>query len=127
LQLYERASSYASSCGLILADTKFEFGLLPASSPSEEPSLILIDEALTPDSSRYWPLATYEAGRAQESFDKQYVRDYLVSQGYKKGLESGKEGASGWSMEPSVIEGTTKRYEEALHLLTAQTKKIIYK
>jgi len=115
LQLYERASSFALSRGLILADTKFEFGLLPASS---EPSLILIDEALTPDSSRYWPLATYEAGRAQESFDKQYVRDYLLAQGYKKGMEGGKDGTGGWSIESSVIEGTTRRYEEALHLLS---------
>lgn len=78
--------------------------------------VILIDELLTPDSSRYWPAASYAPGGSQPSFDKQYLRDWLVSSGFKKGLEEGPDG-QGWKMEEDVVEGTKKRYEEALHML----------
>ncbi|MCS6771145.1 MAG: phosphoribosylaminoimidazolesuccinocarboxamide synthase [Kiritimatiellae bacterium] len=77
LALYQRASEHAERCGLILADTKFEFGLA-------EGSLLLIDEVLTPDSSRYWPADSYAPGKSPPSFDKQYVRDYLESLGWNK-------------------------------------------
>ena len=73
--------------GLIIADTKFEFGLVDHGN-----ELILIDEALTPDSSRYRPLEGYAPGRGQPSFDKQYLRDWLTSQGFRKGLEDGPDG-----------------------------------
>lgn len=111
LELYKTASNYASTRGLILADTKFEFGTDLATG-----EVILIDELLTPDSSRYWPANQYEAGRPQPSFDKQFLRDWLTSSGFKKGLEGGLDG-SGWEMSPEVVEGTKKRYEEAWDLL----------
>ncbi|KAJ7797338.1 phosphoribosylaminoimidazole-succinocarboxamide synthase [Mycena olivaceomarginata] len=119
LALYTAASEHAHARGLILADTKFEFGLVPASGETQE--LILVDELLTPDSSRYWPAAGYEAGRAQPSFDKQYLRDWLVGAGFRKGLEAGPEGSGGkgWAIEESVVEGTRKRYEEVVAMLTA--------
>ncbi|EJD48249.1 phosphoribosylaminoimidazole-succinocarboxamide synthase [Auricularia subglabra TFB-10046 SS5] len=117
LELYKRANSYARTRGLILADTKFEFGLLPGHGDGAEPELILIDEVLTPDSSRYWPAADYEPGRSQSSFDKQYLRDWLVSQGFKKGLEAGLDG-NGWTIDGAVVEGTSKRYQEAVDMLT---------
>lgn len=116
LELYKRANAYARTRGLILADTKFEFGLLPAAGDAQ-PQLILIDEVLTPDSSRYWPAAEYKPGGPQPSFDKQYLRDWLVTQGFKKGLEAGKDG-TGWTIEESVVEGTSKRYQEAVDMLT---------
>ena len=111
LELYEAASDYAITKGLILADTKFEFGI-----DLTTEGVILIDELLTPDSSRYWPADQYEAGRPQPSFDKQYLRDWLTSSGFKKGLEDGLDG-KGWEMTPTVVEGTKKRYEEAWQLL----------
>ena len=77
LTLYQRAAEHAGPRGIIIADTKFEFGLL-----GEE--LIWIDEALTPDSSRFWPAGQYSPGKAQPSFDKQYVRDYLERIGWNK-------------------------------------------
>ena len=113
LDLYKAASDYAITKGLILADTKFEFGIDPATE-----GVILIDELLTPDSSRYWPADQYEAGRPQPSFDKQYLRDWLTSSGFKKGLEDGLDG-KGWNMTLAVVEGTKERYEEAWQLLTA--------
>ncbi len=113
LALYKEAASYARTRGLILADTKFEFGLV-----GDE--LILVDELLTPDSSRYWPAAEYKPGGPQASFDKQYLRDWLTQTGFRKGLEGGPEGrkGEGWVMEESVVEGTRKRYLEALEMLT---------
>ncbi len=105
LRLYTMGAEHALSRGLILADTKFEFGLLGG-----EP--ILIDEALTPDSSRYWPADGYQPGGPQPSFDKQFLRDFLES--------------SGWNKQPppprlpqAVIDGTAARYTEALRRLTA--------
>src|SRR4030095_2402984 len=76
LKLYAEGAAHAESCGIIVADTKFEFGLLPNDKPAHE-RVMLIDEALTPDSSRFWPKDTYQPGGAQPSFDKQFVRDYL--------------------------------------------------
>ena len=111
LELYQAASDYAITKGVILADTKFEFGM-----DLTTEDIILIDELLTPDSSRYWPADQYEAGRPQPSFDKQYLRDWLTSSGFKKGLEDGLDG-TGWDMSPAVVEGTKKRYEEAWQLL----------
>jgi phosphoribosylaminoimidazole-succinocarboxamide synthase len=118
LSLYEEAAAYALERGVILADTKFEFGLATptsASSPSAEEELILIDEALTPDSSRYWPADGYAPGRAQLSFDKQFLRDWLVATGFRKGLESGPQGreSEGWVMNDEVVRGTQERYVEA--------------
>jgi phosphoribosylaminoimidazole-succinocarboxamide synthase len=104
IALYRHAHSYALGQGLILADTKFEFGLLDG-------KLVLIDEALTPDSSRYWDAATYRPGGAPPSYDKQFVRDFLNAQG--------------WDHEPpgpvlpdAVVRGTTERYRECYRKLT---------
>ena len=119
MRLYSTAADYARTRGLILADTKFEFGLVPDEHDTAKRKLILIDEALTPDSSRYWPVAGYKAGGPQASFDKQYVRDWLVKTGFRKGLESGPEGreGEGWVIEKGVVEGTRSRYAEAVQLL----------
>jgi phosphoribosylaminoimidazole-succinocarboxamide synthase len=84
--------------------------------------LLLIDELLTPDSSRYWPKDGYRPGHPQPSFDKQYLRDWLKSAGFKKGLESGpvgKEG-EGWLIEETIVEGTRKRYQEVVEKLMGQ-------
>lgn len=126
MELYTRAAEYALARGVILADTKFEFGLLPSSDStpsslsSKFPNLILIDEVLTPDSSRYWPAASYEPGKGQPSFDKQYLRDWLVEKGFKKGLEDGPQGSApgtGWVIDEEIVQGTAKRYQEAMDLL----------
>ncbi|KAF8511793.1 phosphoribosylaminoimidazole-succinocarboxamide synthase [Hysterangium stoloniferum] len=117
IKLYTEASYYAESRGLILADTKFEFGLMEDGSGSRK--LILIDELLTPDSSRYWPYDGYKPGVPQPSFDKQYVRDWLTSAGFKKGFESGPPGkeGEGWIIDDAIVEGTKKRYQEAVERL----------
>lgn len=116
LELYKTAAVHALSCGLILADTKFEFGLVPSSNGPEE--LILVDEVLTPDSSRYWPLAGYAPGKPQPSFDKQYVRDYLTAAGYRKGFESGPNGnGEGWGISETVITETQAKYRAAQKML----------
>ena len=119
IQLYKEAADYAVTRGLILADTKFEFGLITNPDTGAE-QVILIDELLTPDSSRYWPAASYAPGGTQPSFDKQYLPDWLTAHGFRKGLESGPEGqeGKGWVMEADVVEGTRKRYTEAYALLT---------
>ncbi|MCR4907754.1 MAG: phosphoribosylaminoimidazolesuccinocarboxamide synthase [Lachnospiraceae bacterium] len=100
LALYRKCADYARERGIIIADTKFEFGI------DGEGNVILADEMLTPDSSRFWPLEGYEPGRAQPSFDKQYVRDWL-----KKNPDSGYE------LPRDVIEKTIEKYEEAGRLL----------
>ncbi len=104
LALYRHAHAYALSRGLILADTKFEFGLLDG-------ELILIDEALTPDSSRYWDATTYRPGGAPPSYDKQFVRDYLDAQGWK-------HEPPGPELPPDVVRGTSDRYRECYRKLT---------
>ncbi|KAH8982315.1 phosphoribosylaminoimidazole-succinocarboxamide synthase [Lactarius hatsudake] len=109
VRLYTAAAEHAATRGLIVADTKFEFGLVDG-------ELILIDEALTPDSSRYWPLEGYAPGRSQPSFDKQYLRDWLTSQGFRKGLEGGPDG-EGWTMSEEIVRETRERYLSARDLL----------
>jgi phosphoribosylaminoimidazole-succinocarboxamide synthase len=109
LEIYKRAAAYAEPRGIILADTKFEFGLA-------EDQLIWIDEALTPDSSRFWPADGYQPGRAQPSFDKQYVRDYLERIGWNKQ-------PPGPELPPGVVEATRARYREAYRQLTGHELK----
>ena len=109
IAIYKKASEHALSKGIIIADTKFEFGYL-------EDEIIVIDEMLTPDSSRFWPLDSYKPGGAQPSFDKQFVRDYLNSISWNREPPIPK-------LPPEVIEGTTKRYLEAYECLTG--KKLI--
>ncbi len=104
LAIYERARRHAESAGLILADTKFEFGI-------KDDQLVWIDEALTPDSSRFWPADGYAPGRAQPSFDKQYVRDYL------EGLTWDKR-PPGPALPPEVVARTREKYREACLRLT---------
>ena len=104
IALYEFGAAYARERGIIIADTKFEFGLLDG-------ELILIDEAMTPDSSRFWPVDGYEPGRAQPSFDKQFVRDYLET------LDWGKK-APGPELPSDIVDKTAAKYAEARRLLT---------
>ena len=104
-QLYSEAREYARSRGIIIADTKFEFGL------DSNGELILVDEVLTPDSSRFWPASSYEPGRAQPSFDKQFVRDYLETLDWDK-----KPPAP--TIPANIASATTARYLEAYRLLT---------
>lgn len=109
LELYRWGSALAETRGIILADTKFELGLLDRPDGGEE--LILIDEVMTPDSSRFWDAAAYEPGRAQASFDKQYVRDYLETQGWGKT-------PPGPELPDEVVAGTRARYVEAFDRIT---------
>ncbi len=104
LKLYEMCAEYALTRGIIIADTKFEFGL------DENGDVLIADEMLTPDSSRFWPLEGYEAGHSQPSFDKQFVRDWLTANPDK-----------GYTLPQDVIDKTIAKYEEAYHLLTGKT------
>ena len=106
LRLYDAAVAIAARGGILIADTKFEFGLRP-----ETDELILVDEALTPDSSRFWDAATYEPGRAQASFDKQYVRDWLLRQAWDRT-------APGPALPEEVVQGTRERYVAAYERIT---------
>jgi phosphoribosylaminoimidazole-succinocarboxamide synthase len=106
LELYAAGAEHALGCGIIIADTKFEFGM-------DGDELVLADEVLTPDSSRFWPAEHYGPGRSQPSFDKQYVRDYLES--------------IGWNKQPpvpelpaEVVAGTRRRYLEIFRILTGR-------
>lgn len=103
IELYEKCAEYARRRGIIIADTKFEFGL------DENGNVILGDEMLTPDSSRFWPLEGYEAGKSQPSYDKQFVRDWL-----KENPDSG------YVLPNRVIEKTIDKYKEAYELLTGE-------
>jgi len=107
LRLYAEGSAHAESCGIIVADTKFEFGLLP------DGQLLLIDEALTPDSSRFWPRDTYTPGGPQPSFDKQFVRDYLEQIRWNKQPPVP-------SLPDEVVVRTREKYVEAFHRLTGR-------
>ncbi|PYV27070.1 MAG: phosphoribosylaminoimidazolesuccinocarboxamide synthase [Acidobacteria bacterium] len=107
LTLYQRARAYAEERGILIADTKFEWGL-------RGDAIILIDEVLTPDSSRFWPKDGYVPGQAQPSFDKQWVRDYLVSVGWNKQPPPP-------SLPREVVEKTSEKYREAYRLLTGHT------
>jgi phosphoribosylaminoimidazole-succinocarboxamide synthase len=116
LRLYAEGAAHAESCGIIVADTKFEFGLLPVREEDHRPveeRIILIDEVLTPDSSRFWPADSYKPGGAQPSFDKQFVRDYLER--------------IKWNKQPpvptlpdDVVLKTREKYIEAFRLLTGR-------
>ncbi|KAI1330027.1 SAICAR synthase-like protein [Xylariaceae sp. FL0255] len=108
LSIYKAAHAYAKERGIIVADTKFEFGL---DETSDE--IVLIDEVLTPDSSRFWPASDYATGRDQKSFDKQYLRDWLISENLK-----GKEGVS---MTEDVAANTSAKYLEAFERLTGES------
>ncbi len=105
LELYRFAAAYAAERGIVIADTKFELGRDPAG------ELVLGDEALTPDSSRFWPADEYEPGHGQASFDKQYVRDYCESLGWDKAPPAPE-------LPPAVVAGTRARYVEAFERLT---------
>ena len=106
LELYRRASAHAEPRGIIVADTKFEFGVL-------NDELIWIDEALTPDSSRFWPAAQYNPGGPQASFDKQFVRDYLERMRWPKT-------PPGPELPPEVVDATREKYREAYRILTSR-------
>ena len=108
LSIYRKAVEYAAGKGIIIADTKMEFGV------DEKGSLILIDELLTPDSSRFWPKDKYAPGKAQPSFDKQYVRDFLLSISFNKK-------PPGPKFPEDVIHKTTSLYLEALRILTGKS------
>ena len=111
LEVYTKAAEYAETKGIILADTKLEFGV------DEEGNLVLADEVLTPDSSRYWPADTYEEGKVQPSFDKQYVRNWLT--GPKSGWDPA-ENTQPPELPGSVVEATRDRYIEAYERLSGE-------
>lgn len=108
LDLFQKASLHALSKGIIIADTKFEFGL-------DDQTLILIDEIFTPDSSRFWPLATYEPGQGQPSLDKQFVRDYLESTSWDKQSDPP-------PLPPDIIAKTSEKYLEIFRLLSGKAE-----
>ncbi len=104
IEVYQKCADYALTKGVIIADTKFEFGI------DESGKLVIGDEVLTPDSSRFWPAADYQVGRSQKSFDKQYLRDWMKSTGYNP--------ESGTPIPDDVIETTVNKYIEAYEILT---------
>lgn len=104
IQIYNQCADYARGKGIIIADTKFEFGIL-------DDEIILIDEVLTPDSSRFWDLSRYEPGKSQPSYDKQIVRDYLEQTGWDKDSEPP-------ALPETIIAKTTEKYREVLAILT---------
>lgn len=106
IKIYQQASEYALKKGIIIADTKFEFGIY-------QDKMIIIDEVLTPDSSRFWPFSDYQVGRGQPSFDKQFVRDYLETLDWDKT-------SPGPKLPLGIINSTTKKYLEAYRLLTGK-------
>jgi len=106
ISLYQFAAAYARERGIIIADTKFEFGYI-------DNELTVIDEILTPDSSRFWAVADYKTGGPQASFDKQYVRDWLSQSGWNKEPPAPE-------LPPDVVQGTSQRYREAYRLLTGE-------
>jgi len=110
LQIYKKGEELADEKGIIIADTKFEFGL-------KEKNLILIDEVLTPDSSRFWPKETFHAGGSQKSYDKQYLRDYLISINWDKNPPAP-------PLPEEVIKNTRNKYIEALNKLTGRNNEI---
>ena len=106
LKIYQKAANYAATRGIIIADTKFEFGRTAK-------GIVLADEVMTPDSSRFWPADTYEPGRAQQSYDKQYVRDYLESIRWNKLPPAP-------ALPPDVAANTSAKYVEAYRRLTGR-------
>ena len=113
LAVYRFGRDYARERGIIIADTKFEFGWLRGET-GEDDEVILIDEALTPDSSRFWPADQYKSGGPQPSFDKQYVRDYLTQIGWDKT-------PPGPELPAEVVEKTAEKYREAFERITGRT------
>jgi phosphoribosylaminoimidazole-succinocarboxamide synthase len=119
LSIYRRAADHARSRGVIIADTKFEFGLVPSAAGGGgaggggPDKLILVDEILTPDSSRFWPAGKYEAGRDQPSFDKQYVRNWLEGQPWDKAPPAP-------PLPPDVVANTRAKYVEAYEAVTGK-------
>jgi phosphoribosylaminoimidazole-succinocarboxamide synthase len=111
LELYRRAADHAERCGILLADTKFEFGVV-------NENIVLADEALTPDSSRFWDREHYRPGKAQPSYDKQYVRDYLESIGWNKQ-------APAPHLTDLVVRRTQEKYLEAFHKLAGRTLSLL--
>ncbi len=109
VRLYTEAAAYAADHGIIICDTKFEFGI-------RDGQILLIDEVLTPDSSRFWPLEDYEQGRPQVSFDKQYVRDYLETLDWDKTPPAPE-------LPPEIVNRTSEKYLEAYRLLTGREMK----
>ena len=107
LSIYKKAADYARGRGIIIADTKFEFGMTAK-------GITLADEVLTPDSSRFWPADKYQPGQAQDSFDKQYVRDYLEKIRWNKQPPAP-------ALPPEVAQGTSQKYLEAYQRLTGRT------
>ena len=103
LKIYKAAAEYAATCGIIIADTKFEFGVIDG-------QVTLIDECLTPDSSRFWPAASYEEGKIQPSYDKQFVRNWLKANWDMTGETP--------HLPAEVIDGTSERYREAFQIIT---------
>ncbi|MCK5783025.1 MAG: phosphoribosylaminoimidazolesuccinocarboxamide synthase [Desulfobacterales bacterium] len=110
ISIYKKGAELAAEKGIIIADTKFEFGIIKDQT-SQKDQLILIDEVLTPDSSRFWPKQTYQPGGPQNSFDKQYLRDYLTSIKWDKNPPAP-------SLPEEVIQNTYQKYMEALTFLT---------
>ena len=106
LAIYTKCAQYAASRGVIIADTKFEFGL------DENGQLVLADEVLTPDSSRFWPASDYQVGRSQKSFDKQYLRDWIKQSGY--------DPESGTPIPEDIIQTTVSKYKEAYERITGK-------
>ena len=106
LKLYSTAAEYARKKGIIIADTKFEFGIL-------DDQIIFIDEALTPDSSRFWPADKYEPGKSQPSFDKQFVRDYLNTTSWDKNSDPPQ-------LPDNIVNETSKKYQEAYEIITGE-------
>lgn len=106
IEVYQKCADYALTKGVIIADTKFEFGI------DENGKLVIGDEVLTPDSSRFWPASDYQVGRSQKSFDKQYIRDWIKSTGY--------DPESGTPIPDDVIQTTTNKYIEAYEVLTGK-------
>ena len=104
LQIYRDASKHASEHGVIIADTKFEFGLV-------DDELILVDEVLTPDSSRFWSVSNYKPGQAQPSFDKQFVREWLSQCGWDKASDPPK-------LPANIVQQTSAKYHEAYEIIT---------
>lgn len=116
LSIYERARAFAGSKGIIIADTKMEFGIYPvrnqkSSNGVYNDEIILIDELLTPDSSRFWSIKDYESGRSQDSFDKQIVRDYLLTLDWD-------QTPPGPELPDDIVNKTSERYQEILKILT---------
>lgn len=106
IEIYSKCAEYAQTKGVIIADTKFEFGI------DENGKLVIGDEVLTPDSSRFWPASDYQVGKSQKSFDKQYIRDWIKSTGYNP--------ESGMPIPDEVINVTVNKYKEAYEILTGK-------